>query len=71
MTVHPANMRVFVWDEPHDIAVYRKSKSVWVATGDYMGKLIVVQDKSASTAAKRWREAAEYKGNIGVGEPHG
>jgi hypothetical protein len=30
-------MRVFVWNKPYEISIYRKSKSVCVATGEYMG----------------------------------
>jgi hypothetical protein len=29
--------KVLVGDKPHAISVYRKSKSVWIAAGDYMG----------------------------------
>ncbi len=57
-------VRVDVWGKSYDITVYQKSKSVWIATGDYMGRLIVVQDRTVSTAIKRWREAANYQGNL-------
>ena len=49
--------------KPYEISVYRKSKSVWIAVGDYMGVTITVQDRSEGAAIKRWREAAEYRGN--------
>jgi hypothetical protein len=29
---------VQVWDKPHEISVYQKSKSVWIAVGEYMGE---------------------------------
>jgi hypothetical protein len=32
--------------------------------GTYMGERIEVQGRSQSTAAKRWAEAARYKGNL-------
>jgi len=54
---------VMVWGRPCTVSVYRKSKTVWVATGAYMGESITVQDRSEGTALKRWREAATYKGN--------
>jgi hypothetical protein len=54
---------VVVWGEPQVVSVHRKSKSVWVAVGDYMGDSITVQDRSEGAALKRWREAATYKGN--------
>jgi hypothetical protein len=56
---------VRVWDEPHEITVYQKSKSVWVAVGDYMAERVEVKGSSASAAAKHWHEAARYKGNVG------
>ncbi len=56
---------VIVWGKPHEISVDRKYKykTVWIATGEYMGKSITVQDQSEGSAIKRWREAAEYIGN--------
>jgi hypothetical protein len=54
---------VTVWGHRYPVSVYQKSKSVWVASGEYMGESISVQDRSAGTALKRWREAATYKGN--------
>ena len=55
--------KVLVAGRPHEISVYRKSKSVWIAVGDYMGVTITVQDRSEDAALKRWREAAEHQGN--------
>jgi hypothetical protein len=54
---------VYVWDKPHVITVYQKSKSVWIAVGDYNGERIEVKDRSANAAAKWWAEAARYRGN--------
>lgn len=54
---------VTVWDQPCTIEVYQKSKSVWIAVGDYMGKRVEVKDRSASSAAALWRETARYRGN--------
>ena len=54
--------RVIVWDKPYIITVDQKSKSVWVAVGDYLGESIRVQDQSEGAAIKRWCEAARYKG---------
>jgi hypothetical protein len=55
--------RVIVWGEPFDIEVHQKSKSVWVASGKYMDEYHSCQDRSPTTAAARWREWAQYKGN--------
>ena len=53
---------VKVWDKPHEITVYQKSKSVWIAVGDYMGHL-ETKGSSAAAAAKHWQDAARYRGN--------
>jgi hypothetical protein len=58
-----SNHTVIVWSEPHTIEVYRKYKTVWIAFGDYKGTTITVQDQSEGSAIKRWREAAQYRGN--------
>ena len=55
--------KVSVWGKPHIVSVHQKSKSVWVAVGDYMGKRIETKGSSASSAAAHWAEAARYKGN--------
>jgi hypothetical protein len=62
MTVE-REMTVKVWDKPHIITVYQKSKTVWIAVGEYMGRRIEVKGSSASSAAKWWAEAARYHGN--------
>jgi hypothetical protein len=53
---------VLVWGKQHSVTTYRKSKSVWVATGTYMGESHSTQDQTEGAAIKRWREWAEYKG---------
>ena len=55
--------KVTVWGQSVTVSVYQKSKSVWIASGDYLGKDITTQDRTASTALKRWKEAATYAGN--------
>jgi hypothetical protein len=54
---------VSISDKPNTVSVYRKSKTVWIARGDYVGKHIQARDQSESAALTRWRNAAEYKGN--------
>lgn len=54
--------KVLVWGKRHTITVEKKSKTVWIADGDYMGESIHVEDRSAGTAVKRWREAATHRG---------
>lgn len=54
---------VNVWGKPYVVTAHMKSKSVWVASGDYMGKPISVQDRSEGSAIALWRKTAEYRGN--------
>ena len=56
--------RVKVWGKPCSVTVYRESKSVWVAVGDYMGESIRVQDSSKGGATRIWIRAATYKGRL-------
>jgi hypothetical protein len=49
---------VKVWDEPQDVQLYQKSKSVWIAVGQYLGRTIEVQARTTSQALASWREAA-------------
>ena len=58
-----AERTVKVWGETLTVSVYRKSKSVWIVVGEYMGKRIEVQDRSEGAALKRWCERATYMGN--------
>lgn len=57
---------VRVWEgdaEPTEITLVKKSKTVWVAVGEYMGKRIDVQGRTANNAASLWRDAAHYRSN--------
>lgn len=53
---------VIVWGKPHTVRVAQKSKSVWTASGEYMGEHIQTTGATAGAAIKRWREAAQYRG---------
>lgn len=54
---------ITVWDELVVIDIYRRSKTVWVATGKYMGEHFNAAASTASAAADRWQEAARIRGN--------
>ena len=54
---------VMVWERPQRVTVHQKSKSVWIAVGDYMGQRVEAQGSTQGAAVKRWKEAAQYKGN--------
>lgn len=55
--------RVLVWDKPYTVQVERKSKSVWIASGEYMGDFHAVEDRSDNAAVLGWLQWARYKGN--------
>ena len=57
------HITVRVWDKPYVVEVHQRSKSVWIARGEYMGESHETKDSSARSAAARWREWATYKGN--------
>ena len=52
-----------VYDTPCKITIIHKSKTVWVAVGDYMGQRIEAKGSSADNAAKYWVDAARFRGN--------
>lgn len=45
---------VTVWDKQYKISVSQRSKTVWIARGEYMGKAIETKGSSANAAAKHW-----------------
>jgi hypothetical protein len=55
--------RVYVRDEPVDIDVYQKSKTVWIAVGEYRGKRVEVKRSTRMAVARAWASAAAYHSN--------
>ena len=62
MTRQAYQRTVYVSAIPHVITVHQKSKTVWVAVGDYMGERIEVEGSSANVTAK-WVEAVRFRDN--------
>jgi hypothetical protein len=60
---NPVQQTVHVHDEKIEITVHQKSKSVWIAVGDYMGKPLEGKGSSAKSAASAWADAARFMGN--------
>jgi hypothetical protein len=52
---------VSIGSKTYEVTVYQRSKSVWIATGDFMGETLKVKDRSQTTALSAWREAARYR----------
>ena len=62
----PMKTIVRVWDKSYEITVDQRSKTDWIASGEYMGERIQVKGRSERDAAAQWREAARYRGNLGI-----
>jgi hypothetical protein len=50
---------VLVWDKPHKISVYQKSRALWIAVGKHMGERLEVNGKSRGAALRKWIEAVK------------
>ncbi|MGH2410847.1 MAG: hypothetical protein ACRDGS_10845 [Chloroflexota bacterium] len=59
-----AGRQVNVWGKLYTITIHQRSKSVCIATGEYMGVRIEVKGSSAASAARHWQDAARYRGNL-------
>jgi hypothetical protein len=57
------SVTVTVWSDRVTITVYQKSKTVWIAAGEYMGKHHEVKRSTPGAAAKGWADAAKYHSN--------
>jgi hypothetical protein len=56
-------MGVMVWDKLHEIDVNQQSKTVWIAVGEFRGKIIEAKGRSRFSAAGQWRKIADnHKG---------
>ena len=52
--------RVMVLNQPQLINVRQRSKSAWIAVGDYHGTRIEITARTESSAAEHWRRAAYH-----------
>jgi hypothetical protein len=53
---------VEVWGKRYTLETYQQSKSVWIASGEYMDEPHDGRGRSPGAAAKRWQEWAHTKG---------
>ena len=65
MSDYAVERTVTVWSQPLKVTVYRKTKTIWIAAGDYMGKTIYVKRGTQGAAVKGWADAARDRGNAG------
>lgn len=54
---------VKVSDKEYTVNTVQKSPTQWTAGGDFNGESLYVQDRSETTALKRWSAVALTKGN--------
>jgi hypothetical protein len=55
---------VRVWGNTYTVRVHQKSKSVWIAVGDYRGERIEGKGTSLTSAVADWSRTATYRGNL-------
>jgi hypothetical protein len=55
---------VVVRSHPFKVETFKKSKAVWIASGDYCGEMITGRGQSEGEAVKRWKEAATDRGGM-------
>lgn len=55
--------RVKVWGQDVSVTTERRSKTVWIAVGNYMDQRIETKGSSANSALRLWVDAARYRGN--------
>lgn len=58
-----SNVQVTIWDKVVEISVQQKSKTLWVASGEYLEQSFMFQGRSQSVAAKTWAEAVRDYAN--------
>jgi len=56
-----ADHNIQVGSKTYVVAIRRKSKSVWIATGHYMGQAIEARGRNEDLAASAWRSASRYR----------
>lgn len=54
---------VVILNEICKVNTHQRSKTIWVAVGNYNEKSITVRGRGVSEAIKRWKEAAEHVEN--------
>jgi hypothetical protein len=57
-----AKTTVTVRGKPYDLSTRQKSKSLWVATGDFDGFRHSAESRTEGAAVEQWQKWAEYRG---------
>ncbi|AZO41848.1 hypothetical protein EJ076_12535 [Mesorhizobium sp. M7D.F.Ca.US.005.01.1.1] len=53
---------LYAWANARGIAIYQRSKTVWIAAGSYRGRNFEVKGRSPAIALALWVEGAQYTG---------
>jgi hypothetical protein len=53
---------VAVWGKTYEVTTLQRSKGIWSASGEYLGKIVTVLDRSELSALRRWADVARHKG---------
>jgi uncharacterized protein YecT (DUF1311 family) len=51
-------VQVRIWEKPVEIDVLQKSKTAWIASGEYQGEYHIFRGRSESDAVSTWAQAA-------------
>jgi hypothetical protein len=54
---------VMVGNRPYKITIYQKSRGLWLAAGQHMGKPVEVHERTHGAAIRQWIEVVRNKGN--------
>jgi hypothetical protein len=57
MSVHT----VEAYPETCQVSTYKRGKTVWIATGTFMGEPLQQQGRSEATALRNWKDIAEFR----------
>lgn len=57
----PTEDKVKIRGQDAQVSVSQRSKTVWVASGEYMGLQIEVTGTTRTQAISHWRDAARYR----------
>lgn len=60
--MHRDHDEIFHRADALGVTILQRSKTVWVATGSYRGRLFEVKARSPAVALTLWMEAAQYAG---------
>lgn len=60
-SIRMATHTVKAYPETCEVHVYQRSKSVWIASGQFMGEQLEQRGRSESAAVRLWKEIAEWR----------